>query len=119
VAHNPILLIEDDAEVRVALCEMLEAQGYVVIAVETAEAAVAQLEDGLRPSLVLVDLNLPGMSGWDVVNYLEQQPHLRAVPRIVMSGIPKDHVKLVANAVFKKPVDVATLLATIGELAKG
>ena len=114
----PILLVEDDEDTRGALCHLLEAEGYVVITAKDAEAALQHLEQGLRPSVVLVDLHLPRASGWDVMKHLDQEAHLRDVPTILISGMPKDNVKVLADAVFRKPVDYGNLLASIRSLAK-
>ena len=113
----PVLLIEDDPSIRSVFCEILEAEGYTVVTAPDAETAVRQLEEGLRPSVVVVDLHLPRASGWEVMKYMDQESHLRSVPTILMSGMPKDDVKLLADAVFKKPVDVASLLSTIRSFA--
>lgn len=113
----PILLVEDDEDTRAALCHLLEAEGYTVITAKDAEGALKHLQDGLRPSVVLVDLNLPRASGWDVMKHLDEEAHLRDVPTILISGMPKDNVKVLADAVFRKPVDYGNLLATVRQLA--
>jgi len=114
----PVLLVEDDDDTRSALCFLLEAEGYNVVSVKDAESAIQQLTDGLRPSVVLVDLHLPRASGWDVMKHLDEEAHLRDVPTILISGMPKDNVKVLADAVFRKPVDYGNLLATIRNFAK-
>lgn len=113
---HPILLVEDHADLRVALCKILEADGYTVVTAETAEEALATLEDGLRPSVVLVDLHLPRASGWEVLKHLDQEAHLRSVPTILMSGMPKDDVRVLADAVLRKPVDVNGMLSLVRNL---
>jgi CheY-like chemotaxis protein len=113
----PVLLVEDDPDTRSALCLLLESEGYTVVGAKDAQSALEQLEDGLRPSVVLVDLLLPDGSGWDVMKHLDQEAHLKSVPIILISGMPKDDVRILADAVFKKPVDYPNLLATIRQFA--
>jgi len=61
-----ILLVEDDETLAGILQRHLRALGYDVLVAETAEAALEALRDGLRPRLILLDINLPGETGWAV-----------------------------------------------------
>src|SRR3954471_12541269 len=67
-----VLVIEDEKVSRKALGRLLAEQGYTAEAVESAEEAVAVLTIGQRPAVALVDLDLPGMSGADLVAYMKQ-----------------------------------------------
>ena len=60
-----VLLVEDDESLRPILVRHLAPKGFRVAEAASAEAAADQLADGLRPALVLLDLNLPGETGWD------------------------------------------------------
>jgi DNA-binding response OmpR family regulator len=62
-----VLLIEDDEPLAGMLSAHLEAHGYRVTVTPTAEAAQAALASGLHPGVVLLDINLPGETGWSVV----------------------------------------------------
>ena len=59
-----VLLIEDDETLRQILARHLRAHGYDVDEAGSAEEAAAILAEGLRPDMVLLDINLPGDSGW-------------------------------------------------------
>ncbi len=61
-----ILLVEDDETLAGILQRHLRALGYDVLVAETAEAALDALRDGLRPRLIVLDINLPGETGWAV-----------------------------------------------------
>jgi DNA-binding response OmpR family regulator len=63
-----VLLIEDDEPLAGILADHLRARGYDVTASPTAEAAQVALLAGLRPDIVLLDINLPGETGWSLVN---------------------------------------------------
>ena len=62
-----VLLIEDDETLRQILARHLRAHGYDVDEAGSAEEAAAILAEGLRPDMVLLDINLPGDSGWDLL----------------------------------------------------
>ena len=62
-----VLLVEDDESLRRIVARHLRGHGFVVEDVGSAEDAAAALERGLRPKLVLLDLNLPGDTGWDLI----------------------------------------------------
>ena len=62
-----LLLVEDDESLRCILDRHLRRLGYVVAEAATAEDAVRELRGGLRPGVVLLDVNLPGDTGWDLL----------------------------------------------------
>jgi CheY-like chemotaxis protein len=62
-----VLLIEDDATLRTIVARHLRATAYSVVEAPSAEDAVSRLAAGLRPSAVVLDLNLPGDTGWDLL----------------------------------------------------
>jgi len=66
-APSHVLLVEDDETLGGLLSAHLRARGYQVTVAQTAEAAQALLGSGLRPDVVLLDINLPGDTGWSVL----------------------------------------------------
>ncbi len=62
-----VLIIEDDEGLRLVLARYLRHHGFEVAEAATAEDAVAALRGGLRPSVVVLDVNLPGDNGWDLL----------------------------------------------------
>ncbi len=62
-----VLLVEDDESLRPILARHLASRGFRVAEAASAESAADQLADGLRPALVLLDLNLPGVTGWELL----------------------------------------------------
>jgi CheY-like chemotaxis protein len=110
-----ILLVDDDNEVRELLTEMLESAGF---AVETARNGVEAL-DALRrrrPTLVILDLMMPVMDGWQLrARMLEDEP-LANIPVIVMSGagdLCERSEALSARELYAKPVAWPTLLEAL------
>jgi DNA-binding response OmpR family regulator len=114
-----ILLVEDDEALRHILAVALRARGHTVHEADSAEAAVVSLKGGLRPSLVLLDLNLPGDTGWDLL----RGGALRAAgnpPVVIASAVTVDPRRLTEHAVagyLPKPFAIETLIATVERLA--
>jgi DNA-binding response OmpR family regulator len=111
-----ILIVDDDQSVRESLRKVLEGAGYeVALAAGGVEAAV-RLEPG-RIDLVLLDLNLPNQSGWDVFEQITTRRPL--VPVIIITGLPVQRGTAAmagVGALFEKPVEVAALLQRMEEL---
>jgi DNA-binding response OmpR family regulator len=116
-----ILFVEDDESLRHILAVALRSRGHAVREVDSAEAAVAALHAGLRPSLVLLDLNLPGDNGWDLL----RAGILREAgdpPVVITSAVTVNPRRLAEHAVagyLPKPFAVETLLATVERLGGG
>ena len=64
---DAVLLVEDDESLRQVLARHLRRRGFVTVEAESAEEAVKELEAGLRPGLIMLDINLPGESGWELL----------------------------------------------------
>jgi len=117
-APRPILLVEDDETLRHLLAVQLRGRGYEVEEAASAEAAVAAIVDGVRPALVLLDLNLPGDTGWDLI----RGPRLAEAgspPVVITSATTVNPRRLAEHAVagyLPKPFAVDTLFATIARL---
>ncbi|HYN48382.1 MAG TPA: response regulator [Candidatus Nanopelagicales bacterium] len=67
MAEGHILLVEDDESLRSVVARHLRARGWEVTEATSAEEAARALETGPRPSLVFLDINLPGETGWDLL----------------------------------------------------
>jgi len=80
-----ILVVDDEAVVLEALEALLRQEGHQVLTAQDGEAAI-RLAQAERPDIILLDLHLPGLSGFEVVNRLRQIPELAAVPVIAFSG---------------------------------
>jgi DNA-binding response OmpR family regulator len=113
-----VLLIEDDDALAGILAAHLRARGYTVTASPTAEAADAELRTGLRPDIVVLDINLPGETGWSVV----RSDALVAAgnpPVLVASAMSVSPARLREYGVagyLPKPFALETLRATIDRL---
>jgi CheY-like chemotaxis protein len=110
-SHRPLataplaLVVEDDNEAAVLMGLQLEAEGFRVKTVNSAEAALA-LTGAITPDLITVDIMLPGMDGWDLIARLRDIPTWAAVPVVVVSVVADRHrgFSLGASLVLQKPV---------------
>jgi DNA-binding response OmpR family regulator len=114
----PVLLVEDDDSLRTIVARHMRGVGYEVIEADSAEAAMATLRAGSRPRVVVLDLNLPGDTGWDLL----RGPELAAAgnpPVIIASATPVSPKRLAEFACagyLPKPYPLDTLVATVERL---
>ena len=80
-----ILYIEDNADNQRLVKRILEARGYGVLLSETGPDGIAQALEG-APSLILVDINIPGLDGYETTTRLRGMDHLRATPIVALTA---------------------------------
>lgn len=102
-------MVEDDAESRESLRELLEASGYGVETARNGAEALASLARRL-PALVLLDLQMPIMDGWELLAKIRARSRYSALPIAVISG---EHFPPEGYPSFRKPVDAERLLAFV------
>jgi CheY-like chemotaxis protein len=111
-----ILLIEDDDLLREGLKQVLEEDGYRVVAASDGGAAMELLLGGeVAPCLILLDLMMPGMNGWDFLTLHSRHPSLSKVPIVVASAYPFAEKEVVPGIVLRKPFSPARLKQLIAE----
>jgi CheY-like chemotaxis protein len=109
-----VLIVEDDPEMREALAQLLCAEGYQVeVANDGAEAIDLLQRDDKYPSVVLLDLLMPGLVGQEVLEFLQSDERLGAVPVAIVSGSPQ--LAPDGYAVFAKPIALNPLLTFLRE----
>jgi two-component system response regulator CpxR len=107
--YGTVLVVDDDAEIREVLIHLLEQEGYTVLGAENGLQALVQLRES-QPNLMLLDLMMPVMSGWEVLEALAETGELARIPVIVVSAMCAPG----AQACLRKPVDLDELLALVG-----
>ena len=115
-----ILLVEDNDNNRLLIRDVLQASGYRVIEAETAEDGVRMAAEQ-RPALVLMDIQLPGMSGIEALQRLRADPVTRAIPVVAVtaSAMTQDRRQIMAagfDGYQSKPISVKSFLQTIREI---
>ncbi len=114
-----VLIVEDDDETAGMITELLQTSGFQAIAVDSGELALHELEDS-SPDLILLDMNLPDMSGLDVVRQLRANSLL---PLIAVSGLTREGDKVAAlemgaDDYLDKPFSPEELVARINALLR-
>ncbi|SPE60055.1 Response regulator receiver protein (modular protein) [Verrucomicrobia bacterium] len=111
-----VLIIDDDPAVRASISRVLQAAGYDVATAGNAQDATVRFGSE-SIDLVLLDLNLPPESGWDVFERLSAR--LPLVPIIIITGMTNQARTALAagvGALFEKPIEVPALLETMDQL---
>ncbi|MEA2568722.1 MAG: adenylate cyclase [Acidobacteriota bacterium] len=114
-SRPPILVVDDDAPILMLMRSLLREFGFEAVTAATGEEAVAAARDR-RPALVLLDRNMPGMHGDEVVRALREDVGLDGVPILILSGDPvtrSELAQLGVDGAVQKPFDVPTLIAQI------
>lgn len=107
---EPILVVEDDDDTRDALCALLVGQSYSVLDAENGRVALEVLSR-TKPSLVIMDLSMPVMTGWQLLDFIHEKNLLTGVPIIVLSA---DNQPPSADVYFlQKPIGAEHLLEAV------
>lgn len=119
---DKILIIEDEANIRKLIAVNLKARGYQVIEAEDAHEGLARLLDA-SPSVLLLDIKLPDMSGWEVLQIIQNDPAYGPIPVIVITASPgninpNDVLQENRNLrkILKKPISIQELTKEVREV---
>jgi CheY-like chemotaxis protein len=114
-----IAVVEDDVDLRETVEEILAHAGYRPIGFSDARDALAELRAlETLPALVLLDLMMPGMNGWEFRDEQVRDPALRHVPVVVMTastGLDRNPIRV--NEILRKPVEIRVLLEAVARNA--
>ena len=121
VAPGPlrILVVEDHGDSRELLVEFLELEGYRVEVAVDGREALARLRRAPRPDAVLLDLMMPQLTGWQLMERVREEPALarQGLTVVVVSGAgPSRPLPEGIRAFLPKPLDLDALLATLSAL---
>jgi CheY-like chemotaxis protein len=109
-----ILVVEDDPDAREALVALLQMKGYRAVPAGNGKEALDYLHKAPLPDLIILDLWMPVMDGWQFRAEQIKDPRLKKVPVIVVTAL-SDRADVDANEIIIKPVDVERLLATVSQ----
>ena len=117
-----ILIVEDDASVCELLCACLNKAGYRVSISQSGEAGLSQIEEDLPEAMVL-DLNLPGMSGLDVCRAMRRDPWMSRIPILMLTGQAEEDdvvlgLEVGADDYMTKPFSPRLLIARVKALLR-
>jgi CheY-like chemotaxis protein len=110
-----VFVVEDDVDVRDALTQVLELEGFRVRAAANGREAMDRMRGTPLPSVILLDLMMPVMDGWQFRAEQMRDPRLAKIPVIIISAdhSQSDKAALSAAAFLRKPIDVERLLALL------
>src|SRR5689334_11148782 len=106
-----ILVVEDDDGTREALIELFRDAGYAPMGARSGDEALAQMR-AAAPDVLLLDLRLPRMDGWQVLAHLAEDHELARLPKIVMTALPHA-IDLPGVPIVRKPFDWNALLGIV------
>ncbi len=109
------MVVDDDVDIRETISDLLEMRGFQVIGAGDGDGAMAQLQDGARPSVILLDLMMPGLSGEEFRRQQLADPALAAIPVVLLSGAcgVDEAAERMHVASLAKPVELAELMAMV------
>lgn len=116
-----VLMVDDDEDIREVVSVILGQEGHEVELAEDGTAALKRLREGGLPSVILLDLMMPGMDGEAFMNALKGDPLTARIPVVIMSGhksARRAAAELGAAGCLVKPVDLSDLLATLDRAAR-
>lgn len=115
--RGTVLVVEDDDDVRLELREALEYEGYEVLASRHGTQALEILRAGAAATirLIILDLSMPSMSGWELIEVLRHDATLTSIPVVVATGVRGRDASEVGRAVhwLRKPYGLDELLDTV------
>ncbi len=114
---NPIhtvLIVEDEEDLRELMCDALQMRGYAVVTAAEGTDALSKLDDMGPPCLILLDLLMPGMNGWDFFEKVRQRPEMAMVPVIVHSSSAA-RAPAGVTRVLQKPLAFDRLVSIVAE----
>jgi CheY-like chemotaxis protein len=116
--NKRLLVVDDDDDIRESLSDLLQTEGYEVATARQGLDALTQLRKGLLPSLILLDLMMPQMNGWEFLEARSADAALAGLPVVVLSA---DTKPLATDAAvcgrLAKPFKIAELLAIVERCA--
>jgi len=113
--RRDVLIVDDDPDIRDAVGECLRYEGYDVHSAADGRDALERLEYGLRPAVILLDLMMPVLNGFDVLEALKSRPEWKSIPVVIVSANRGYEAEDLSGAVsiLRKPVNVDRLLAAV------
>lgn len=113
-----ILLIEDDSDLADVIVEVLRTEGYRVAYARDGKAALELLKEQELPDLILLDLMMPNMNGWEFREAQMRDARIAKIPVVVLSATGERARPIDAALVLRKPVTLETLLRAAQEFTR-
>jgi CheY-like chemotaxis protein len=119
LSGNPIVIVDDDTDVREALGDALTEEGFETVLFESGRAALDFLRDGApHPALILLDLMMPEMNGWQFREEQLKDERLREIPVVVITASRLSNDAIPAREVLFKPLGLGELVDAVHRNAR-
>ena len=114
--ERTVFIIEDDLDTREMLGKFLELEGYRVETAANGRQALDRLADGATACVIVLDLMMPVMDGWQFRRRQVEDERLAKIPTIVVSAAGRERMaQISADAYLAKPIDMDELLTRVSE----
>jgi len=119
-----ILVVDDDAHITELIRVNLDAAGYDVTCAANGREALERL-DAARPDLIIMDVMMPEMDGWELCKAIKDDPETSGIPILMLTARDTDRDRLIGGGIFgvdeyvTKPFDVGALMDLCGRLLRG
>jgi len=115
-----VMIVEDDRDTREMLGRFLELEGFDVRTAANGKLALDALNEAGQPCVIILDLMMPVMNGWEFRERQARDPRFSSIPVVVVTaaGPREDIPAITADGWLSKPVDFDRLLATIQPLCQ-
>lgn len=107
---NSILVVEDEKSIQEIIKIALEMEGYNVVTADNGKDGLEMLPQMQTPCLILLDLMMPIMNGWEFVEALSTDMTLATIPVIIVTAYGERAEQIPSKGILKKPIDLDALL---------
>jgi CheY-like chemotaxis protein len=108
------MVIEDDPDIRELLEETLDLEGFPTTSARNGAEAMESLRSQPPPRVIVLDLMMPKMNGWEFLESKRSLPELKPIPVIILSAVGSDHIdETLADEVISKPIDLRVLIEAV------
>ncbi len=115
--EHDVLVVEDDADLRQMMAQMLTLEGFDTSTARDGQDALDHLRASRSlPDIILLDMMMPRMDGWQFYREQQADPALRGIRVVVLSAAPRDRLDVGAAEVIGKPFNYDVLLAALRRL---
>lgn len=115
MSQKTILVIDDEDNISNAIAKALKKEGFGVITASNYKTAINIIDNSIL-DLIISDVMMPYTGGFDIVEYVKENPKLKHLPVILVTGMDKDILyssSIQANAILQKPFDISQLMALV------
>jgi CheY-like chemotaxis protein len=114
VTSRIVLVVDDDQDIRDALCELLHDEGYCAVSAANGAEALTYLRSRELPCVILLELMMPVMDGWEFRRQQQGDPKLSAIPVVAITAAGDYRASTIAvDRILPKPLQLDSILETL------